>query len=98
MRSTFQLPRLTSEQEKEGYWVGDCEGRVLVWHKKDQIALLCKSLDIKYKVQEVVEKEGRTSKKGKQPGRLTDKLNFASWRHRCQSTNMNVRNVCCALN
>jgi hypothetical protein len=49
MQSTFQLTRLTSEQEKEGYWVEGCEDRVLVWHKKNQIALLYKSPDIEHK-------------------------------------------------
>jgi len=34
MQSTFQLPRLTNVQEKEGHWVESCEDRVLVWHKK----------------------------------------------------------------
>jgi hypothetical protein len=30
--------KLTTEREKEGYWVEDCRDRVLVWHKKNQIA------------------------------------------------------------
>ena len=47
--------RLTEEQEKEGYWTEVCQDRVLVWHKKNQIALLLYSPDINRKVQEVVE-------------------------------------------
>ena len=62
MQSTSQLPRLTDEQAREGYWVEDCEDRVLVWHKKNQIALLYKSLDIEHKVQEVVEKRRKELK------------------------------------
>jgi len=62
MQSTFQLPRLTDDQEKEGYGVEGCEDRVLVWHKKNQIALLYKSPDIKHKVQEVVEKRRKELK------------------------------------
>ena len=41
----------------------DCEDRVLVWHKKNQIALLYKSPDIEHKVQEVVEKRREQLKK-----------------------------------
>lgn len=66
MQSTFQLPRLTNVQEKEGHWVESCEDRVLVWHKKNQIALLYKSPDIEHKVQEVVEKERKQLEEVKQ--------------------------------
>ena len=47
---------LTEEQEKEGYWTEVCQDRVLVWHKKSQIALLYMSPDIDQKVQETVER------------------------------------------
>ena len=62
MQSTFQLPRLTDEQEKEGCQLEDCEDRVLVWHKKNHIALLYKSPDIEHNVQEVVEKRRKELK------------------------------------
>jgi len=62
MQSTFQLPRLTNDQEKEGYWVEVCEDRVLVWHRKNQIALLYDSPDIEQKAQKVVEKRRKESK------------------------------------
>jgi hypothetical protein len=32
IQGTFQLARLADGQEKEGYWIEDCEDRVLVWH------------------------------------------------------------------
>jgi len=48
--------KLTTGQEKEGYWVEDCHDRVLVWHKKNHIALLYKSPDIDRKIQDVIEK------------------------------------------
>ena len=54
--------RLTEEQEKEGYWVEDCQDRVQVWHKKNQIALLCKSPDIDQKVQETIERRRKELK------------------------------------
>lgn len=47
---------LTQEQAKEGYWVEEWEGNVLVWHHNCQVALLCSSPDIDRKVQEVVER------------------------------------------
>jgi Zn-finger protein len=53
---------LTEEHEKEGYHVEDCEDRVLVWHKKNQTALLYRSPDIDRKVQEVVEKRRKELK------------------------------------
>ncbi len=54
--------RLTDEQEKEGYWLEDCQDRVLVWHKKNQIALLYKSSDIDRKLQEVIERRRKELK------------------------------------
>jgi len=59
MAEVQQEIKLTPEQEKEGYWV-EWEGdRVLVWHKKNEIALLYGSPDINKKVQDVVEKRRR---------------------------------------
>jgi len=55
-RKLSEVAKLTEEQEKEGYWVEDCQDRVLVWHKKNQIALLYKSPDIDRKVQETIER------------------------------------------
>jgi len=54
--------KLTEEQKREGYWVEDCEDRVLVWHGKNQIALLYRSPDINRKVQRVVEEKRRQLK------------------------------------
>ena len=51
--------KLTEGQQKEGYWVEWEENRVLVWHRKNQIALLYGSPDIDKKVQDVVEKRRR---------------------------------------
>jgi len=53
---------LTEEHEKEGYCVEDCEDRVLVWHKNNQIALLYKSPNIDQKVQEIIERRKRELK------------------------------------
>jgi hypothetical protein len=53
---------LTEEQKKEGYWVEGCEDRMLVWHKKNQIALLYKSPDIDQKVQETIERRRKELK------------------------------------
>ena len=61
-QSTSKVIRLTKEQKKEGYWVEDCEDRVLVWHGKNQIALLYRSPDINRKVQRVVEEKRRQLK------------------------------------
>jgi len=58
--------RLTEEQEKEGYWAEVCQDRVLVWHKKNQIALLYQSADIDRKVQEVVERRRKELKEVEQ--------------------------------
>jgi len=49
-----QVAKLTEEQERDGYCVEGCEDRILVWHKKNQIALLYKSPDIDRKVQEMI--------------------------------------------
>ena len=62
MGEELQEIRLTEEQEKAGYWV-EWEGdRVLVWRKKNQVALLYSSPDINRKVQEVIEKRRRELK------------------------------------
>lgn len=62
MAEKSQEIQLTGEQEKEGYWI-ELEGdRVLVWHKKNQVALLYSSPDINKKVQDVVEKRRRELK------------------------------------
>ena len=47
---------LNEEQKKEGYWIEEIDDRVLVWHNKNQIALLYKTSDIVEKVQDVVER------------------------------------------
>lgn len=47
--------KLTEEQEREGYWVEESGSNVLVWHHKNQVALLAPSLDIERKVQQVLE-------------------------------------------
>ena len=53
---------LTKDQKNESYWVEDCEDRVLVWHKKNQIALLYKSTDIDRKVQGTIERRRKELK------------------------------------
>ena len=50
-----KLAKLTEEQTKEGYSVEQSGNNVLVWHKNNQIALLCCSSGINKKVREVVE-------------------------------------------
>jgi len=62
IQSVSEKVKLTTEQEKEGYWVEDCQDRVLVWHKKNQIALLYKSPDIDQKVQETIERRKKELK------------------------------------
>lgn len=47
---------LTPEQKREGYWVEEAAGSVLVWHNQVQVALFYASLDIGRKVQEAVER------------------------------------------
>lgn len=54
--------KLTEEQQKEGYWVELYEKNVLVWHKKNQIALLYNSPDINKKFQDMVEKRRKELK------------------------------------
>ena len=54
--------KLTDEQKNEGYWVEENAGNVLVWHHKNQIALLLGSADINRKVQSVVEKRRKELK------------------------------------
>ena len=53
---------LNEEQKKEGYWIEEIEDRVLVWHNRNQIALLYKTGDIIKKVQDVVEKRRKQLK------------------------------------
>ncbi|OIP27727.1 MAG: hypothetical protein COT13_00435 [Chloroflexi bacterium CG08_land_8_20_14_0_20_45_12] len=59
MAEVQQEIKLTEEQEKEGYGIEREGDRVLVWHKKNQIALLYSSPDIGKKVQDVVKKRRR---------------------------------------
>ena len=54
--------KLTEEQKKEGYWVEGSGDYVLVWHHKNQIALLRSTPDIDRKVQESVERRRRELK------------------------------------
>jgi len=61
-RKLSEVAKLAEEQEKEDYRVEDCEDRVLVWHKKNQIALLYKSPDIDRKVQETIERRRKELK------------------------------------
>ncbi len=53
---------LTEEQEKEGYWTEVCQDRMLVWHKKSQIALLYMSPDIDQEVRDIVERKRKELK------------------------------------
>jgi len=53
---------LTDEQEKEGYWTEVYQDRVLVWHKKNQIALLYMSPDIDQEVRDIVERKRKELK------------------------------------
>ncbi len=57
-----KVATLTEEQTKEGYWVEQSGNNVLVWHKNNQIALLCCSPDIDSKVLEVVERKRKKLK------------------------------------
>lgn len=54
--------KLTAQQEKEGYWVEQSGGYVLVWHGNNQVALLCFSQDIDRKVQDAVERRRKELK------------------------------------
>jgi len=54
--------KLTEEQKKEGYWVEENAGNVLVWRHKNQIALLLGSPDIDRKVKDIVEKRRKDLK------------------------------------
>ena len=54
--------KLTEEQQKEGYWVEQSGDNVLVWHRNNQVALLCSSPDIDRKVHEVVERRRKELK------------------------------------
>ena len=54
-RKQVKQIKLTGEQKNEGYWV-EMDENVLVWHHKNQIALLLPSADIQHKVQDVIER------------------------------------------
>lgn len=54
--------KLTEPQQKEGYWVEENGNNVLVWHRKNQIALLLASPDIQRKVQDVIERRRKELK------------------------------------
>ena len=54
--------RLSAEQKKEGYRVEESGEYVLVWHNKNQIALLHSSPDISRKVQDSIEKRRKELK------------------------------------
>ncbi|MBI3953629.1 MAG: hypothetical protein HY330_03865, partial [Chloroflexi bacterium] len=53
---------LSEEQAREGYWVETSGSYALVWHQKNQIALLSLSPDIARKVQDVVERRRKELK------------------------------------
>ena len=55
--------KLTTEQEKEGYWLEERQDRLMMWHKKNQIDLLNKSPGIGRKVQETIERRRSEPKK-----------------------------------
>ncbi len=50
----------TKEQQGEGYWAERSGEYVLVWHNKNQIALLAATEDIEAKIQDVVERRRKT--------------------------------------
>ena len=54
--------KLTPEQVKEGYWFEESGEYVLVWHNKNQIALLHNSPDIEKKVKDTIEKRRKELK------------------------------------
>lgn len=54
--------KLTEAQKKEGYWFEESGEYVLVWHNKNQIALLHSSPDIGRKVQDSIEKRRKELK------------------------------------
>jgi len=60
--NTFPAVELTKEQEREGYWIEVLEDRVLVWRKKNQLALLLVSPDIQDRVQELIERKRKELK------------------------------------
>jgi hypothetical protein len=60
------MGKLNEEQEEEGYWVEKVGSNVLVWHHKNQIALLCSSPDIQHKVQDVVERRRKELKEAEE--------------------------------
>lgn len=50
------MTELNEAYQKKGYWVEESGDYVLVWHRKNQIALLAMSPDIDRKVAETVER------------------------------------------
>ena len=54
---TIPAIELTEEQKREGFWIEILEERVLVWHKKNQLALLLASPDIQERVQEFIQRK-----------------------------------------
>jgi hypothetical protein len=54
---TIPAIELTEEQKREGFWIEILEDRVLVWHKKNQLALLLASPDIQERVQEFIQRK-----------------------------------------
>jgi hypothetical protein len=51
--------KLKDDYQKKGYWAEKSEDYVLVWHRKNQIALLADSSDIDRQIEEVVERRIR---------------------------------------
>jgi len=56
-KKTVPVIELTEEQKREGFWIEILEDRVLVWHKKNQLALLLASPDIQERVQEFIQRK-----------------------------------------
>lgn len=54
--------KLSAQQKKEGYWFEAAGNNLLVWHRKNQVALLIRTADINKKVQDVVEKRRKELK------------------------------------
>jgi len=51
------MPKLTNEQEAEGYWTESNDEYVQVWHRNNQIALLIQTEDIDQKVHQTIERK-----------------------------------------
>ncbi|MSQ34170.1 MAG: hypothetical protein EXR60_07145 [Dehalococcoidia bacterium] len=58
----FAKVALSEGQKKEGYWAEASGSYVLLWHRKNQIALLALSPDIARKVQDAVERRRKELK------------------------------------